>query len=152
MIKALDEQFGKVLSPEEAAALGSKKEQYRLAKALGGVDVKEGTQNLNALRRAVDKANKKGTVMSKAVELLQAADIGIPKISGNDLASTPGMAAIGSLAVNPMILVKALVGAAGSKVLLNTGGPQYLAKSPPAKTATSRALRGALQTDLSDED
>jgi biotin operon repressor len=152
MVKVLDDEFAKTLKPEEAVELAAKKRQYRLAKILSGQDIKEGAMDMTKARAAIERSARKGEVMPAARELLNAADIGIPKIKAGTVASTPGVVAIGTAAVNPAIMAKALGGAGLAKALLSTGGPQRLVNSPLARKATARALKGAMQSELSDED
>jgi len=152
MVKVLDDEFAKVLSPEEATALAAKKQQYRLARILGKQDIKEEAFDITKARTAVEREAKKGAVMPEARELLQAADVGIPKVKPRALTSGPVLATAGTALVNPTLVAKALGGAGLSKLLLNTGAPQRLANSPLLRKATARALKGEMQRELSDED
>jgi len=153
MVKVLDDQFAKTLSPEQAAEMAIKKRQYRLAKVLDKANmVKEGEVDLGAARRAVESASRKGEVMPEARELLNAADIGIPKVKPKGILTSPGATtALASVLHLPQ--TAATLGGAGlAKALLNTGGPQWLVNSPLARKATAKALKAAMQYELSDED
>jgi hypothetical protein len=152
MVKVLDDEFSKTIKPEEAAAFAAKKRQYRLAKILDTQDMKEGAMDVNKARTAIERNARKGEVMPAARELLDAADIGIPKVRPGGVASAPGMAAVGTVLTNPAMMAKALGLSGTAKALLNTGVPQKLANSPLSRKATARALKGILQTELSDGD
>jgi len=148
--KALDDEFGKVLSAEEAASLTTKKGQYRLAKALQNVPFKEGEFDLGRARSSVERVARKGKVMPEARELLQAADVAIPKIKTG---LKPGTLAEGALAAYSLpALAKVLGAGVATKGVLNTGIPQYLAASPLVREKTAQGLRGYIQSELSDED
>lgn len=151
MVKVLDDQFAKTLSPEDAATLAERKRQYRLAKVLAKQDIKAGGMDVGKARAAIERAAQKGGVMPEARDLLNAADVGIPKIK-DGMATLGGMASASAAVHNPMLMAKALAGAVGAKALLNTGMPQRLANSPLLRTATARALKGAMQRELSDEE
>lgn len=147
---ALDHQFGKTLSKEEAAAVAKNKESYQLAKALRKVDIKEGRMDLRKARARVEKAAEKAAVMPEARELLEAADVGIPKVKTglSGAAMTQGALSL----FNPILAAKFLAGGVGTRATLNTGVPQKAASNKVVREATARALKGYTQSELSDED
>lgn len=149
MMKVLDDQFGEQLSEAEASALKKTKEQYRLAKALAKVDIKEGAMSMAKARAAVERAAKRGAVMPEARELLNAADLAIPKISSGG--GIPGIAATAGAVLAPVGALKALTLGAGARGVLNTGLPQKAAASRTARGLTAKALRG-LNQEMIDED
>lgn len=149
MVKVLDDQFAKTLTPEEQAAQQLSKQRYRLANILKNVDIKEGKIDIGKTRAAVERAARKGAVMPEARELLSAADMAIPKVKGNLLTSGPA----GTVAalMNPAIALKIAGLGAVPRGILATGVPQSAANSPFLRKATARALRGVNQ-EIVDED
>jgi hypothetical protein len=147
---ALDRQFEKTLSGAEKAAVKKNKELYQVAKALRKVDIKEGKLDIRKARAKVEKAAERAPVNKEIRELLQAADVGIPKVKTGLSAPSLTQGAVSLL--NPILAAKFLGGGAAVRGVLNTGAPQWAASNPVVKSVTAKALKGYTQQELSDED